>query len=256
MAETTVASAEPRSGDGQPVSPLVFVHIPKTAGTSVRLMIERIYGTPSVFTCAQFRVSLERFRALAPAERGRYRVLAGHVAFGAHTLFPVPAATITFLRDPVERVVSLYSYARSEPTHPLYQRMTTSDCAFRTFLHEYKLPQANNGQTRFMAGDEAAGAPFGSCTGAMLDQAKRNLAEGCRVFGLVERMDESLDMMRRSLNWARLPVGRDNVTRQRLRREQLDPRDLDALHEANALDAELYRFALELFRTRLDRIAG
>ena len=67
--------------------------------TPLRLAIEQIYGRRSVYVCSNFGKDLDRFKNMSVAERSRYQVLSGHVPFGAHTLFPRPALTITFLRD-------------------------------------------------------------------------------------------------------------------------------------------------------------
>jgi hypothetical protein len=232
-----------------PASPLVFVHIPKTAGTSLRAAIEQIYGRKSVYVCSNFK-DLERFETMSPDQRARYRVLSGHVPFGAHSLFPSPALTITFLRDPVERILSLYSYMRSEPTHPLYERARAPDFTLRALFEELRLPQVNNGQVRFLAGLEASTAPFGACDRTALDAAKHNLAKGCVAFGLVERFEESMTMLSRALNWPHLPVRRENVTRSRVDRSRLTPDELDMIHQANALGTELYAFASDLFEQR------
>src|SRR5689334_9353606 len=66
--------------------PLIFLHIPKAAGTTLQDYLLRHYfpgGKCFRFTGEDSR--LAEFLALPQAERDRYDVLAGHVHFGVHT---------------------------------------------------------------------------------------------------------------------------------------------------------------------------
>ncbi|MCW2308626.1 sulfotransferase family protein [Rhodobium gokarnense] len=107
---------------------IVFVHIPKTAGTAVRGALVKAlpdyeavfdYGPKSSATSEAWRealavadnpMALAGFRQ-AIAERGRV-LLAGHFeAFKYWNLF-APESFIAVLRDPVERVLSEFSHHR------------------------------------------------------------------------------------------------------------------------------------------------
>ena len=107
-----------------------------------------------------------------------------------------------------------------------------------------------NGQTRLI------GSPLLAWTGPIdrqtLETAKRNL-DAFTVAGLVERFDESVDLMQRLLGWtARTTTPTLNVTPER--REP--PADaLTTLLQRNRLDLELYEFAAERFSSLWDRHA-
>ncbi|MFM2091611.1 MAG: hypothetical protein RLZZ127_2100 [Planctomycetota bacterium] len=93
--------------------PLIVIHIPKTAGTSLRVMLEQrlapaerlwIYGTKET-------LSLDQAGAL-PAETIRStRVCMGHFPYGVHERLGVAPRYATVLRDPVDRVISRYRHA-------------------------------------------------------------------------------------------------------------------------------------------------
>lgn len=235
-----------------PRSPLVFVHIPKTAGTSLLAILHRIYGPRSMYVCEQSYGSIETFTAMPVRQRLCYRVLAGHFNFGLRVLYPGLAAVMTFLRDPVERVLSLYSYVRTAPAHPLYQRARLPDFTLRTMYDEHQI--GDNGQVRFLARETRANRRT-PCTRAMLDEAKQNLAQGCLTFGLAERFADSLELFSRVLDWPRLPAVRFNMTRGRVSRDQTSAPDLELIDETNRFDTELYAFASRLFEERLRKTA-
>lgn len=93
----------------------VFVHIPKTAGTSFRDALCRGFGEEHVSPA--FGAS-HLTESEATALR-RYQIICGHISMvDAWRLFP-DAALLTILRDPVERSLSWYHYARRAPSQDL-----------------------------------------------------------------------------------------------------------------------------------------
>ena len=87
---------------------LVFLHIPKAAGTSLREVIARQYPR-------NVQLTTERPIVLSEEQRRSVRVLIGHVAYDACAQVAAPVDVITMLRDPVQRIISLYYYIRRRP---------------------------------------------------------------------------------------------------------------------------------------------
>jgi len=97
--------------------PLIYLHIPKTAGTSFRVSAERYfgessvlrdYGADSITTSEDIIDSFYDAEDLTSlAERGRQkRFLCGHFSLPRYReVFP-NSPVVTFFRDPVKRVVS------------------------------------------------------------------------------------------------------------------------------------------------------
>jgi hypothetical protein len=154
---------------------------------------------------------------------------------------------ITFLREPVERAIAHYQLAVTQPLEglpPLPPGTSFDDAISAEYVHD-------NLETRMLSGSLE---PFAEVTDAMLEDAKRNLRERFVYFGLADRLDESLVL-------ARLRLGLGNVI---YRAERAGPESAavgtDAPHDvraaaerANAYDAELYRYAEELFNTAPER---
>ena len=89
----------------------VFIHLPKTAGTSFQFALRRIAGEEAVspgFVAS--RLSLEEANRL-----DRYRVISGHISFHDVARYFPDRAILTILRDPVERCLSWYYFARAAP---------------------------------------------------------------------------------------------------------------------------------------------
>jgi len=94
---------------------VIFVHIPKTSGTTFNSILSYQYGYRRTVSVHLGKV-LEGYRSIEQemleTERGRIRLVRGHIPFGWHGLFDQPVTYITFRRDPIKRVISLYRYAK------------------------------------------------------------------------------------------------------------------------------------------------
>lgn len=119
---------------------LVSVHLPKTAGTSFRAALKAHYGEALLEDYAMLPMQLSRgpreIMALRAAFNACRQFTASTRAIHGHFL-PVkyrvalrrrPTAYVTWLRDPVDRLVSHYhywqrDYAGDDPKQPLRNRM-------------------------------------------------------------------------------------------------------------------------------------
>ena len=90
----------------------VFIHIPKTAGTSFRTLLYDIFD--------ETRVSPPFSGAPLTDEDARkldsYQVIAGHISWADVKRYFPRRRLITFLRDPIERCLSVYGFFRQKDT--------------------------------------------------------------------------------------------------------------------------------------------
>jgi Galactose-3-O-sulfotransferase len=199
------------------------------------------------------RDQIERFAQLPELQRAGYKFIKGHLYFGFHQFVPGESTYVTFLREPISRVLSFYSYARSHPDHYLYRLITEERLGLEAFLKREATVELFNLQTRMIAGD--ANNPNGSVDRSMLERAKENLRTHFCSVGLTEEFDASLLLLARTIGW-RLPLFvKRNVSSKKSLPCSIDAQTAALLREANALDLELYEFAQELLQSQL-RAAG
>jgi hypothetical protein len=222
---------------------LLFLHIPKTAGSTMYKVLERQYSRAKTLRLESSQI--DRFKTLPAAQRGRYRVIEGHLYFGFHRYIPGASTYITFLRRPVERVLSFYYYARSTPDHYLYSHLVSERLDLKTALARELTPELCNGQTRQLAGDEWED-PQRVVTRAALERAQANLTH-FRVVGLLEEFDASLLLLRRAFGWQLPFYVKENVTKKKTDETFRDAETRGLIEEANRLDLELYEYARNLF---------
>ncbi len=242
---------------------VIFLHIGKTAGTTMRRILRRQFRSTEVLLIRNRilralprdggrpnrELSIEYFANLPEEERARARLIIAHTVFGLHRFVPHPATYLTLLRDPVALTMSQYAYVARNPRHPLHAELVERHPTLEHYIRSGVAIETDNSQTRAISGD--IGTPFGGCTDEMLETAKRNIEQHFSVVGLTERFDESLLLMHRAFGWSRLYYVRANVTPQR-RREPVSPSTRRVIEEQNRLDAELYAWAASRFRASIE----
>lgn len=97
---------------------VVFVHIPKTAGTTLHLVIERQYHprkVVSIYTDEENADQINRLQNFPATQKQKIKVIKGHTFFRWHQLLSQPCAYFTLLRNPIERFISNYYFLLMQP---------------------------------------------------------------------------------------------------------------------------------------------
>jgi hypothetical protein len=214
-----------------PGSPLIFLHVPKTAGTSLREifrgwfgpgLLEHYAGVPDGSLPVRHDLS-------ALLSTGRPLTIYGHFnrrrGFGVDDYYPEVRQFATVLRDPFDRTVSGYCHLvrqhQANPTHP----------APSEGLRDY-LRKKRDGAITFFPGFITA------------DNYEQMIDRYFVAIGVVERLDVSLQHIASAL-------GRsvDSGEMPRLNVNEAPVEEVGDLREEfianHPLDYQLYRYACE-----------
>jgi hypothetical protein len=157
-----------RAGDSE--GSVIFLHLPKTAGTTVNRLIEWEYRLSEMYSIdpVLFEWSAAHLRKLPSWRLRKIRMFKGHMTFGLHEVLPQPATYITVLRDPVDRVISAFYFMRSYKLHPLYWKLRREKWTIEQFVERSR---RDNVQCKIVAGADYD-AP---CNSEIFENSKRNL---------------------------------------------------------------------------------
>jgi hypothetical protein len=232
---------------------LVFIHVPKAGGTTLRSVLDRQYrGGLMEIKRDEISSFAARWGRLAEGERAAIRCLWGHMPFGLHRVIGADAIYTTMVRDPVERVLSHYYYVRGEPAHSLHQAVVAG-MTLEDYVTSGATIEVNDDQVRLLSGIDAG---WDGVTGEMLRTAKANIDQHFPVVGIAERFDESLLLFKRVLGWPQVLYPRPlNVTTDRPAREAIPRAAMQAIEKHNTLDLALYEYARGRLETAL-RVHG
>jgi hypothetical protein len=216
-----------------PSESLFFIHVPKSGGLSLYDVIRSVYGRKMVLAThdGNFIDAFETWKRIEKTDRGR--VYYGHFPFGAHQIVNAKPRYLTMLRDPVDRVVSLYYYLRQSSTHPAHLR------AKQNTLMEFVLryPEFSNQQSRFLAGFGIGGKSPPNIAETAIKNSHHFLA-----VGLTSKFDASLVLFAHRLGWKRTPFYSRLNSSNRISIDAISAEERFAIQEVNAEDIKVYNF--------------
>lgn len=97
---------------------IIFLHIPKTGGTSFYSILSTTFGKDSVFVPLSIETeNAKSIATLTDDQKASIRVVAGHMPYGAHKFFKA-SEYVTILRDPTAAVLSSWFHVNSDPRIP------------------------------------------------------------------------------------------------------------------------------------------
>ena len=236
---------------------VIFLHIPKTAGSTLSKIVEQQYDSSTVFKlkndCPQ--ESIHEFKRLPEADKKKIQLIKGHMPFGLHEFLPQPSSYITMLRDPVKRIISSYFFVLRTPNHYLYEKVTSSNMSLKEYVCSGISRELDNDQVRLLSAINAKkkDVNFGQCSIEMLELAKKNLKENFAVVGLSERFDETLILLKRTFGWKNLFYVKQNVTKSRPYKQEISKDILALIAKQNHLDIELYQYVKENFELQVQQ---
>ncbi|MEL6866383.1 MAG: sulfotransferase family 2 domain-containing protein [Bacteroidota bacterium] len=216
---------------------LVSVHIPKTAGTSFRNILKQTYGEEGVIRL-DINLGNEKIRVNQQAFEGKkldkkVKVLHGHFSPELlHKYFAIgpEVPTITWLRHPVDRVISNYYYLEKRLKEELQEQAKGLNILskMQRSLLEYAHAQVNRNRIgKFLRGTEL---------------------EDLHFIGIQDYFSEDLHQMAKAMNWGGITELRHNITGSKY---EVSEADRQKIAELNETDMALYEKALRIREQRL-----
>lgn len=232
---------------------VIFLHIGKTAGSSFNSFLDNYYANTFIKIGGsgpeRKKQELKELSEIDLNKLQKIHLIKGHVDYGIHELVPqFNWKYITFLRDPVERVISLYYYILNTPQHYLNEELTANNISFEEFMKGNYTVEVSNEQTRLIAGRKHKSSEN------LLDIAIGNLENEFACVGLTERFEESICLMKNNLGlkWKYPVYESTNINKKK--ESNISPQLLDIIREANQLDIQLYDYAKNRFESDIAKI--
>jgi hypothetical protein len=244
---------------------VVFIHMPKTGGTTLRALLERQF--PADRVCP---VQEDKLHLLSVAELGQYDFFAGH--FDRSSICFIPRKeikTVVLFREPRARLISYYRFLRAHPNRDEFANDACIRVAHELTAEEFfeypairKLVLVYNHYlialgTSLSWYERKLGLPLSKKEISRAVEEAKRLIRATTAIGITERFDQSVGLISKTLHLdkpasiAPLHVTSNFVERDaRFRRVEpvtMTPRLAAALDELTVYDEELYRFANQEF---------
>jgi len=240
---STLSTADPVPGAPDPNRPLLFAHIPRTAGSTLKYVLRATLGHARSLLDAHFYDTTGE-------DLCAFGLVEGHlgVDFFAERFGPEWHGNgLTMLRDPTARTVSQARHIRARPgpfQDELRERVADPDALFE------RMPRLANLQTKYLAGLHLDEPDVGE---AALAAARANLDR--LAFGVAESFDSSVALLMERLRFGIPKFDVVNVSRGREDDDLLSDDFRAAATRHNDVDRRLYEYATGLLRERIDDFA-
>lgn len=238
----------------------IFTHIPKCGGTSFRAYIREAAERSSiskeeVYIPGEYGLSHEATLMALPSEslsavqQRPLKVVADHVFYGADQHYDLKTESpyyYTLLREPVTRVISHYNFfcyfrgdyeLKDVPLNQLPEERI--EAIIRRF---------SNIQTIYLVGSNK-----GAKNDDFLARAIDNLRNGYQLFGILEKLEQSLtELKRHSPSWLHFTSDFPHRNKNHSTFPDYSHTDIaERIAQQNQLDIRLYQYASELFEQRI-----
>jgi hypothetical protein len=249
-----------------PETPIFFLHLPKTAGTTLNTILETYFHQKEIFPYYFTR----DLPSLSPEELKKYKYFRGHLHYDVITrLLPRKPVTLTMLRQPVELFISFFAHLQRFSEADLVQwaprlaapirNITLTD--FVNEAHLYHISQ--NSQSYFIVPrfDFSTIEELKALLTNMRQQPwpveaddikyGQSLLSEFAFVGLSERFQESLFLLAYTFGWRPITEYQTlNIGSNKPEQAQISPDILDQIRQINAADQALYDYGQTLFEIR------
>ncbi len=228
---------------------VAFLHIPKTAGSSLITILEREFDQRSIFYTNKGinpYDGIEIFKSLNVDEQNSFDLVSGHFARFTLKYIKKSWRAFTILRDPVSHQQSWYYYIASSPTHLEHEKV--KNMSFEEWVVERKdsNPQfyhlAELDFDNQLCRTPKAGFDFKGIEDPqyVFDSYKKNINKSLAFVGTQNRFDESLLLLADIFGWETPYYETKNTTQHPGRRETISDELRSIIREYQPLDCLLY----------------
>lgn len=232
----------------------LYLHIPKTAGTTMNHVLGRVYPKNKTFAIDNLRPMYSVHKDLAKRPetyRSALRLVKGHMYFGVHRYFNQEHRYFTILRDPIARVVSLFKEISRSPETEVYKAMVKNNWNLRQLVESGVYAEMSNDLTRRVLGTDFE---YGATDQGLVQKAIEHLDESFSCVGMQEHFDESILLFAKELSWKKKPyyLSLNKSVKEKKVEVKTDELTLEAIRKVNQLDIQLYAICYQRFRKTLD----
>lgn len=241
-----------------------FAHIPKTAGTSFIVLLDRFFPARSILPQQLWR----EVGDIEAVKAQDYQLFRGHFGGGgAQLLSDRNLQNLTILRHPVELAYSTYQYVKREKNTVVYDLVHNEQLSFEDFLsHPKTAPLVSNRMVRNLSFDFVEDAtaqevflspqtvaylqPLISKSQQPLTDSQRlqrakNYIDQCFWFGMLERFDDAMRLL--SYRLVAPAIGKTQKLNKLKNRPVVSDTARQRVLSLNTEDMRLYEYADNAF---------
>lgn len=226
---------------------ILFNHIPKTGGTTLRIILNRVYGIEKVFfiESRDIKSSIDKFSSLTKKEQNKFKIIAGHGA-SMFSEFVENPYTITILREPIELFISQYRFLKISPNSLYFDEVSKIERIEDYLEFALKTGQDNlltrylSDSMQFLTNPDVTIPDMNVQGDQLLQKATDSLKNYNAILNL-SHFDKGVYALKEKLKWKSVPIYRpSNTNKKNNKQAEIDPDFLERLKHALRFDIALF----------------
>lgn len=220
---------------------VLFDHLPKCGGSSLNLYLESNFKEKHIFRIdgSNPYKSVDQFKSFNIKSKRKYRLIRGHLANQLIGIIDQSFLKITMLREPIDRIVSHYYYAKRSKSHYLYAYIHDNDVSLLEYVTSGKSNELQNWYVSHFSGLSFAEVKQNPIIA--LNLALERINENYDIVGFTDDFHLFTEQLRKKDDFDK-PYNnlKVNVTINRHNINDISSEILNPIRELNTLDIELY----------------
>ena len=192
-----------KSEEVKEVKKLAFFHIPKTAGGTITNILNELVHPDEIYN---FRAKPSYSYYIDEFENYKLKksLIIGHYSYKIVEEFPEEIEIFTVIREPIQRILSLYEYAKRTKNHYLYKIINDNNYTIEDCINNKVSIEFDNNMVRLFAGidhhfdeigDNSRIIKYGNVNKKLLDRALVNIQSKFIHIGFQDELDKTLDFI-------------------------------------------------------------
>jgi hypothetical protein len=242
-----------------------FLHIPKTGGASLNHILRQNFAASKMLSLkgGNRKETVEYLKNLSEKKRKKIKIVYGymHFPFGIHKLINSKGENFKYfsiMRNPIQRVISHYEYAKRSPAHYLFHKIKNENISLYDYVNEI-CHEVSNGQAIQISGlfmnnfyefDENQYINEFNET-ELYNKAVSNIEKHFCFFGIMEDFNKTIELMQKYLKLRKLLCHykiRNTSKKNHNEFYKIPDKVMELIQNKNKVDIKLYNYCKKRFQ--------
>ncbi len=221
---------------------VLFDHLPKCGGSSLNLYLQAHYSRRKTFIISGLdpAASVKAFQSLSQSRRYEYDLVRGHLGREFLNYVHPECVVVTMMREPTNRIISHYYYAKRRKTHYLHSEIHKLNMTLEQYATSDLSAELRNWYVAHFSGlvpSDIEANPNDS-----LAKAVEVLTARYDIIGFLDEFETFIESLRCVAGLRENYNGiKSNVTTDRPPIQDIPQATIETIKDVNHLDIKLYQ---------------